>query len=548
MVAAMKAMRSLSSLALLAACRSERERDGDDADVVIVGSGASGSLLAAKLAQAGKRVVILEAGPELVLGDLYSSQVWSRRLKWGGAVSASIGGDPISVNFNQGWGTGGAALHHYAVWLRLHPEDFAMQARFGRGLDWPISYDDLRPFYDRIQSEVGISGDAGAEVWRPPGDPYPMPALPIFQQARIVERGFTKLGIRTSPLPLAINSVEFKGRPPCIFDGWCDAGCPIGALANPLVVYLPEARAAGAEIRHDSFVTRVLTDERGRRATGVEYFDATGRRHVQAADLVILTAFAVQNPRILLNSATRAHPSGLANSSGLVGKYTMAHLSTNVFGLFPEETQSYFGVTGGQLLSQERYAKDPAKGYLGSSQYVVANALKPTDLLGIAGARPEIFGEDLHAFLRTASQHIATMTIFSENLPALENELVLSDDTDAYGARLARVVHTFGADDRACFDGAVAQGHEIFRAAGAHDVWDAGRHNAHILGGTIMGRTADSSVTDSYGRTHDVENLFVAGPGLFPTSGAVNPTFTIYALTLRTADHLLSEWPGPRQV
>src|SRR5215831_8505744 len=153
-----------AALAVQVACGGNDGPAVDEkADVVIVGSGASGSLFAAKLAQAGKRVVVLEAGPELTLGDLYSSQIWSRRLKWGGAVSESVGEYPIALNFNQGWGTGGAAVHHYAVWLRLHPEDFAVMSRFGRALDWPLSYDDIRPFYDRIQAEVGISGDATAE-------------------------------------------------------------------------------------------------------------------------------------------------------------------------------------------------------------------------------------------------------------------------------------------------------------------------------------------------------------------------------------------------
>src|SRR5262245_44722555 len=140
-------------------------------EVVIVGSGAAGSLLAAKLAQSGKAVVMLEAGPERTLKDLYSSQIWARRLKWAGPPSETGGTDPVAVAFNSGWGTGGAAIHHYANWLRLHPEDFVMQSRFSRGLDWPISYEELRPFYDRIQREVGVAGDAAAEVWRPAGDP-----------------------------------------------------------------------------------------------------------------------------------------------------------------------------------------------------------------------------------------------------------------------------------------------------------------------------------------------------------------------------------------
>ena len=214
----------------------------DKVDVAIVGSGASGTLLAAKLAENGKKVIVLEGGPERRAGDLYSSQIWARRIKWFGPAAETGGADPIAVNFGSGWGTGGAALHHYAVWLRHHVDDFDTKSRFGQGLDWPISYEDLRPFYDQIQNEVGISGDAEAEVWRPPGEPYPMPARRVFRQATLVAEGFSKLGLRTSPLPMAINSIQYKGRPACLYDGWCDAGCPILALANPLPFTCPRRK------------------------------------------------------------------------------------------------------------------------------------------------------------------------------------------------------------------------------------------------------------------------------------------------------------------
>jgi choline dehydrogenase-like flavoprotein len=533
--------RSAAAAGLLGGCGDDGE-EGERFDAVIVGSGASGSVFAAKLAQAGKRVLILEAGPERVLGDLYSSQIWARRLKWAGPVSESAGDDPISLTFNQGWGTGGAAVHHFACWLRLHREDFALKSRFGTGLDWPISYEELRLDYDRVQEEVGISGDAAAEVWRPPGAPYPMPPLAVFAQARLIERGFAKLGMRTSPLPLAINSVAYKGRPPCIYDGWCEAGCPIRALVNPLVAYLPEALAAGAVIRHRSFVTRVLTNARGDRAVGVEYHDAEGRRQSALASTVVLAAFAVQNPRILLNSASDRHPQGLANSSGLVGRYVMAHSAANVFGLFREDTQNFLGVTGGQLLCQESYAKDPKKGYLGSFQWTIGNALKPNDLLGIANARVDLFGDALHSFFQSAARHLATMTLFGENLPDAENRVVLSERKDRFGVPLARVVHRFGPDDARCFEAGLAEGRAVFEAAGAHEVWTSGRNNAHIMGGTIMGNDPGTSVTNAHGQTHDVPNLFVAGPGLFPSSGGVNPTFTIYALALRSVGHMLDRW------
>lgn len=511
-------------------------------DVVVVGAGAAGSLLAAKLAEGGKSVVLLEGGPARTLDDLYSNQIWARRLKWYGPPAESGGDAPIGVNFNLGWGTGGAALHHYAVWLRLHEEDFALASNFGVGLDWPISYEDLRPYYDRVQAEVGLSGDAAAEVWRPTGDPYPMPPLDRFKQGELIARGFTKLGLRTSPLPLAITSREYDGRPACIYDGWCDAGCPIGALANPLVVYLPRALAAGAVVRNESYVTRVLTDPNGTRAIGVEYADADGERRTQEADVVILAAFAIQNPRILLTSATEEHPDGLANSSGLVGAYMMSHAARFIYGLFDEETENYLGVSGGQLLCQADYAKDPAKGYVASYSWLIGNALKPNDLLGIANSRPDIFGQALHDFMADAARHLATMIYVGENRPLPENRLTLGDRTDRFGVPIARIAHAFHADDLKAFEAGTEQGTAVFQAAGAREVWPGGMATIHIMGGAIMGDDPTTSVTNSYGQTHDLANLFVLGSSLFPTSGAVNPTFTIHALTLRSADYVLANW------
>lgn len=512
-------------------------------EVVIVGSGATGSLLAAKLASAGKSVVILEGGPQRSLNDLVSSQLYARRLKWSGPPDQTEGKNPIGIGFNAGWGTGGSAVHHFGVWLRLHPEDFEMQSRFGQGLDWPIGYDELRPFYDRIQREVGVSGDAEKEIWRPQGESYPMPALPTFQHGMLIDRGFRKRGMRTAPLPLAINSIEYNERAACIFDGWCDSGCPIGALGNPLAVYLPQAEKAGARIIHEAFVSKVLTTEKGDRVSGVEYYDTQGRKIIQNADLVILSAFAIQNPRILLHSSNSKHPQGLGNSSGLVGKYLMTHSAGSIYGIFKEDTQNWLGVTGGQLLSQENYAKDRTKNYLRSSQWLIAQALKPNDLLGIANSRPDLFGNDLHKFIQTACKHLGTMTFVGESLPVKENEVTLSATRDRFGLPVARMTFGFAADELKLFVAGIKEGKEIFRSAQADEVWAGGGPNGmHILGGTIMGKTSQDSVTNSYGQTHDLPNLFVAGPGLFPTSGAVNPTFTIHALALRSAEYIRQNW------
>lgn len=511
----------------------------DEVDVCIVGSGAAGSVMAAHLAESGKSVLILEGGPEYALRDLYSSQIWARRLKWSPTIPTvnTAGDHPIGVNFNQGWGTGGSALHHYAVWLRLHEADFRIQSEFGVGLDWPITYDELRPYYDAVQAEVGISGDAEQEVWRPEGDPYPMPPLSLFAQGEILKRGFDAMDIRTSPVPMAINSQRYNGRNACLYDGWCDAGCPIGALANPLVTYLPRASAAGAVLQHNSRALRVLTD--GGRATGVEYADSsTGEPRTQRARLVVIAAFAFETPRILLNSAD----GGLANSSGLVGAYMMAHSTQQVFGMFDEVTEPYYGLPGGQLTGQDAYAWDADRGYLGGWTWQIAPSVKPNDLLGIANTRADLFGQPLVEFIQQGANHLGAIGMIGSNIPSADNRLSLAAAVDDHGLPVSDLVHAFGDDDLKVRDDAVTTAQQVMTAAGATAVWTGPPATQHIMGGVVMGSDPAASVCSSYGQTHDIANLFVAGSSLFPTSGAVNPTFTIHALTTRSAEWINANW------
>ena len=173
---------------------------------------------------------------------------------------------------------------------------------------------------------------------------------------------------------------------------------------------------------------------------------------------------------------------------------------------------------------------------------MIANAVKPNDLLGISNTRPDLFGNDLHDFMKNSAQHFATMTGVIEDLPVAENKVTLSDQVDAHGTPLAKVTHTTHAKSKALWQAALEEGKSVFEAAGATEVWTGPQAGMHIIGGTVMGDDPQTSVTNSYGQCHDISNLMIAGSGLFPASAGVNPTFTIHALTARAGDHLLANW------
>jgi choline dehydrogenase-like flavoprotein len=514
-------------------------------DAVIVGAGAAGSVFAAVLARAGKKVVLLEQGPDWKLTDLISSDIWSRRLKGAGPTILYEGKDAVGRTADHGWGTGGAALHYSANFPRLLPDDFTVRSDHGRGLDWPISYADVAPYYDKVAAEIGVSGDATAEeLWRPKGAPYPMPPMKTFRNGDVWKKGCEAAGIRMVPAAVGMNSTEFKGRPACIYDGWCHVGCPIGALANPQVTYLADAKKAGAEVRALSTVTRVLTNEAGRKVTGVEYYDAKKEKQVQEASVVILAAWSAQNPRLMINSATDKHPKGLANSSGLLGKYMMAHYASGTWALFDDDVENHMGTVGAQYMSYDRYDKTSKKGAFGSTYIVAGTALKTSDLGGFANARFDLFGPQLADFMKRAKRGITRLTAFGEEMPNIENRIELADGKDEFGMPMAKIVHSFDQDAVALWNANFEEGLTIAKATGAKEFWSArgNQPTIHLFGGTIMGNGAGDSVCDSYGQTHEIGNLWVAGPGLFPTEGASNPTYTIFAVSQRGAEQLVSKW------
>src|SRR5262249_11339834 len=238
------------------------------------------------------------------------------------------------------------------------------------------------------------------------------------------------------------------------------------------------------------------------------------------------------------------HPKGLANSSGLVGKYMMTHFASGTWAMFDENVENHMGTTGAQYMSYDRYGKTSHKGAFGSTFIVAGSALKTSGLGGFANAGLDLFGPDLHAFMKRAARGLSRITAFGEELPSIDNRLELVSDKDELGMPLAKIIHSYDQDVVAVWNANFEEGLRIAKAAGATEFWSA-RGNIptiHLMGGTIMGTGAGNSVVNSYGQTHEIANLYVAGPGIFPTGGASNPTNTIFALSLRGAEQLAAKW------
>jgi choline dehydrogenase-like flavoprotein len=261
--------------------------------------------------------------------------------------------------------------------------------------------------------------------------------------------------------------------------------------------------------------------------------------------VVVLAAWAGQNPRLMLNSANDKHPNGLANKSGLLGKYMMAHFASGTYALFDEDIENHMGTIGGQYFSYDRYDKLAHKdknGAFGSTFIVAGSAQKTSDLGGFANARLDLFGPALADFMKRAKRGFTRITAFGEEMPNIENRIEVA--RDEFGMPLGRFTHTFDEAAVALWNANFEEGLKIAKATDAKESWSA-RGNMptiHLFGGTIMGTGAGNSVVDSFGQTHEIGNLYVAGPGIFPTEGAPNPTYTIFALSLRGAEHLASNW------
>jgi choline dehydrogenase-like flavoprotein len=510
--------------------RMARYRRSDEVDLLVVGAGAGGVTLAQRLARAGWRVVILEKGPFWDPDrDWVSDEKGAGGIYWTDQRVIS-GNDPIELGKNNsGVGVGGSMTHFAGYVPRFHPSDFEVRTRDGVGVDWPISYRDLKRSFERVELELPVAG----QHW-PWGDPhgYPHGPHPVAGAASVAWRGARRCGIEMRVGPVAITNGVFGNRPHCIYRGFCLQGCKVNAKASPLITHLPDAIEHGVEVRADSTATRVEVDDATGRCTGVSYV-SDGRERFQAAAAVAVCGYAIETPRLLLHSTSRRFPYGLANNHDQVGRYVMVQGATQIAGRFPMELRMYKAPPP-EVSSEQFYETDESRGFargfsiqtigplpIGWAEHVLADGH---------------WGHALREYMRDYV-HWTALGSLCELLPQAENRVTLADEVDRNGVPVANFSYSLCDNDRANIAWASAKLQEIWDGAGAQDTLKIDRY-AHLVGGCRMGFSAEDSVVDSSHRAWEVPNLFVADGSVLPTQGAANPALAIMALSDRLASLL----------
>jgi choline dehydrogenase-like flavoprotein len=516
-------------------------------DVVVVGSGAGGGVVAKELGEGGVTVVVLEAGPrfdpardyttnrqdfESVGADVFKGDPRRDRV----TIQASLG-----FRFDRVKGVGGSTLHYLGISPRFHESDFLVRSLDGVGEDWPFRYAELEPYYTRVEYELGVSGPDGDEA--NPFDPprskrFPTPPHPFNRASQVVKRGAEKLGLHFVREPVALPSVDWMGRRACVGAGTCRIGCQIGAKSSIDVTYVPKAEATGrVEIRPGCMAREISVGADGK-ARGVVYFDPQGLEQEIRARAVVVAGNALETPRLLLLSRSSRFPNGLANSSGLVGKYFMTHVPVWIRGRFDERLDPWRGIPNGGMVPD--FAEtDGRRGFArGWTTLLSFGTHWPLSVAHRVGG----WGSEHKAQMKSMFAHSVALVSCGEQLPDIRNEVLLDPDVrDSFGLPVPRIVTEPRDNDRAMMKVIREKQAEILWAAGAREVSEQPfiPGGSHLMGTCRMGTDPKTSVVNADCRAHDVPNLFIGDGSVFPTGSAVNPALTISALAARTADKIL---------
>jgi choline dehydrogenase-like flavoprotein len=513
-----------------------------DAEVCIVGAGAAGGIMAFELARRGVSVLVLESGPrhdfrrrgEYVQRYLRHEDPWQTPLPNLDRYTIS-GITPFGLEGRRARGVGGSTLHWEGYALRLHADDFRLRSRYGIADDWPISYEELEPYYACAEGALGVAG-APDDPWASPrSTPFPLPAFPLSYSDRLLEPACRSLGIALHTLPQTRNSVAYGGRSQCRACGTCQV-CPTGAKASIDLTHIPQAEATGkARVLTGATVLRLEVDQRGEVSSAV-YAGADKIERRVAASVFVLAGGAVENSRLLLLSRSAAFPDGLANRSGLIGKFFMSHPSLDVTGLASEKVYPYR--IGFSTAMSRQFAVERDRTSQGAFLLEFLNSAGPTpeELAAQSGK----WGQALREHVREEFGRRLGIRVFVEQLPQRRNAISLNQSLrDYFGNAVPNVYCSVGGYERNALNEAKAVAQKIFAAMGLRDVRSSPlTFAAHMMGTHRMGTDAATSVVDSDLRTHDVPNLYLVGSGCFVTASTSPPTLTIAALAIRASQHI----------
>ena len=516
---------------------------GEPVDVLVVGAGPAGAVVAKRLAEDGFSVVCLEQGdwPDYAKAraghpdfELTAQRDWN----WspnarGGKADYPVEDEQSDVAALMWNGVGGGSVVYAGVWERNLPSDFRVRTLDGVADDWPLDYAELQPYYERVERDFGVAGLEGDPA-HPPGAPPPLPPVPLGRIGRAGARAHNELGWHWWPGPNAIATRPYAGRSECVQRTSCLWGCPDGAKASVDRTHWRAALAAGARLVTGARVKELVRTPAGL-VDGAVWVDRAGAEHLERAAVTVLAANAVGTPRLLLVSE-------LANSSGLVGRRLMVHPWATVTGLFDEELGSSQGPWGQLLHCLEFYETDASRGFVRGAKWGLMVTGGPVATMFAPHFGGPVLGEGFHAALRSRLGRSAMWGIVGEDLPDEENRVVLHPTlTDADGVPAPSLAYRAGENAERLMAFNVARARESLEAMGAYEtiVSAADREIGwHLLGTCRMGEDPETSVVDQFGRAHDVPNVWIVDGSVWPTSAGVNPLATTAALALRSADRL----------
>lgn len=537
-------------------------------DVIIVGAGAGGGIAAGVLAEAGKRVLLLERGHDRSFEEVGRDHLRNQRLsQYGHNAGPDVVGNPRvfedqtgqhlvppndgRYHCNAGAVGSGTRVYGAQAW-RFMPQDFRMASLYGvpEGsslADWNIRYDDLAPYYARAEREIGVCGDAAGMYHLPPYEqPYPMPPMPLNLQGQTLRQGAAALGWRTLRMPLAINSVAYQGRPACIGCQHCVGfGCPVDAKNGTHNTLIARALASGrCTLITEAMVERILVSEAGR-VTGVAYWHDDRRIEVHA-EVVIAAAGAIETARLLLNSPSRREPAGLGNNADQVGRHLQGHFYPGAIGLFPFPVQDGVGPGPTTAMCEFNHGND---GIIGGGMLADEFTVLPI-IFWKRRLPPDLprWGAAAKAFMRENYRRVADVTGPIQETPSPDSRVTLDPYVrDRYGIPVAHLSGTIHPETLRTAHFMHQKARAWLTASGAVRVWgdpgklrlSAGQHQA---GTCRMGDDPQTSVVDAWGRVHGHDNLYVTDSSVHVTNGGFNPVLTIMALAFRAAEGIANRW------